>query len=216
MAGQALAVCPGHGRQCDRSRALHSFQMPRWINAAVLVTFLRLLLVPFVIQAILNGRHTLALALFACAAATDVLDGALARRFGLATQTGAWLDPIADKCLLSGVFLALAGARIVPWWLVIVVFARDVFILVAAAVLMLATAIREFPPTIWGKASTFVQIVTAVVWMAQNALDLRVLNALSSAMLWVCAALTIWSGVDYTWRGIQMARNPSKPGLRTN
>jgi cardiolipin synthase len=180
--------------------------MPRWINAANLLTFLRLLLVPFVIRAILDGHHTLALALFAGAAVTDILDGAAARRFGLATPAGAWLDPVADKCLLSGVFLALAAARIVPWWLVGIIFGRDFYILAGAAVVMFLTPVREFRPSIWGKASTFVQIATAVVWMAGNVFQGRVLYALSSAMLWPCAAFTIWSGIHYTWRAIQIAR----------
>jgi cardiolipin synthase len=180
--------------------------MPRWMNAANLVTLLRLALVPFVIQAILDGRHTLALALFAFAAATDGIDGGIARRFHLATRAGAYLDPIADKCLLSGAFLALAGARIVPWWFVIIVFARDVLILVGAAILMLATTVREFRPSAWGKASTFAQSATAVVWMTRNVLNIPVLGPLSSAMLWLCAAFTIWSGLHYTWRGLQAAR----------
>ena len=77
------------------------------------------------IQAILDGRHALAFGLFALAAFTDFLDGAAARRLGVSTQAGAYLDPIADKCLLSGAFLALAAARMVPWWLVAVVFGRD-------------------------------------------------------------------------------------------
>ena len=92
--------------------------MPRWLNAANLLTLLRLALTPFVIQAIVAGRHVLALALFSIAAFTDALDGAAARRFHLATAAGAYLDPIADKVLMSGVFLALAIGHIVPWWLV--------------------------------------------------------------------------------------------------
>jgi phosphatidylglycerophosphate synthase len=68
------------------------------------------------------------------------------------------------------------------------------------------TKVRKFPPSIWGKASTFVQISTAVVWMTRNILNLRVLDALSSAMLWVCAVFTIWSGVHYALRGIQLLR----------
>jgi len=120
--------------------------MTRWINAANLLTLLRLVLVPFVILAILEGHHTLALALFAGAALTDVLDGAVARRFGLATPAGAWLDPVADKCLLSGVFLALAGAGTVPWWLVAIIFGRDFYLLAGAATVMLLTPIRKFPP----------------------------------------------------------------------
>lgn len=180
--------------------------MPRWINLPNLFTVLRLLLVPFVIQAILNGRPTLALALFGIAAATDILDGAAARRLGLTTQAGAYLDPVADKCLLSGVFLALAAARVVPWWFVGVVFGRDLYILLGVAGVMLFTPVRKFPPSTWGKLSTFVQILTAVVWMARNALELRVLDALSPVILWLCVVFTAWSGIHYTWLGLQVAR----------
>jgi cardiolipin synthase len=171
-----------------------------------LLTGLRLALVPFVIQAILTRRHALAVSLFALAAFTDLLDGAAARRFGVASQTGAYLDPIADKCLLSGVFVALVAGGMVPLWFVAIVLGRDLLILVGVAGLLLISGRRRFPPSLWGKISTFVQILTAVLWMARNVLELRVLDALSSAMLWVCAAFTIWSGLHYTWRGIQMAR----------
>ena len=174
--------------------------MPRWLNAANLLTFLRFVLVPVVILAILDGRHTLALALFAVAALTDVLDGAVARRFRLATPAGAWLDPVADKCLISGVFLALAGAGTVPWWLVGIVFGRDFYILAGVAIVMLLTPVRKFPPSIWGKASTFVQVLTVVAWMAGNVGPARV-------MLWPCAAFTIWSGIHYTWRTLQVLRD---------
>ena len=175
--------------------------MPRWLNAANLLTFLRFVLVPFVILAILDGRHTLALALFAVAALTDVLDGAVARRFRLATPAGAWLDPVADKCLISGVFLALAGAGTVPWWLVGIVFGRDFYILAGVAIVMLLTPVRKFPPSIWGKASTFVQVLTVVAWMAGSVGPAR-------AMLWPCAAFTIWSGIHYTCRTIRLLRHP--------
>jgi cardiolipin synthase (CMP-forming) len=180
--------------------------MPPWVNVANLFTALRLLAVPFIIQAILDGRHFLALALFAVAAFTDILDGAAARRFKLTTRSGAYFDPIADKCLLSGVFLAMASARLFPWWLVGVIFGRDLLILIGVATVMLLTDIRGFPPSIWGKLSTFVQIVTAVVWLGRNALPFRVLDAVSWFMLWPCAGFTIWSGLHYTWRGVRMAR----------
>ena len=199
MAGQTLFKSPALWDPA--APALHSFLMPSSVNAANLLTLLRLALVPFVILAILDGRHTLALALFAGAAFTDVLDGAVARRFSLVTRAGAWLDPVADKCLLSGVFLALAAAGTVPWWLVGIIFGRDFYILAGAATVMLLTPVREFPPSIWGKVSTFVQIVTVVVWMAGN----------SSAMLWPCAAFTIWSGIHYTWRTLQVWRHPALP-----
>jgi cardiolipin synthase len=180
--------------------------MPRWCNLPNLLTLARLALVPFVLRAILQGHHWLAVILFAIAAVTDVLDGAAARRLGVTTKAGAYLDPIADKCLMSGVFLALAMARIVPWWFVAVVFGRDIYILLAVAIILIASKIREFPPSVWGKVSTFVQIVTAVTLLAQDVLQIPILNSLAAAMLWPCMGFTIWSGIHYTWRGVQLAR----------
>ena len=180
--------------------------MPRWINVPNGFTALRLALVPFVIEAILHGAHFLALALFAVAALTDVLDGAAARRFGVATQFGAVLDPIADKCLLSGVFLALAAAGAAPWWLVAVVFGRDIYILLGAAAALRFTSLRKFPPSVWGKVSTFVQIVTAVSFMASSLFGAGLAERVASLMPWPCAAFTVWSGVHYTWRILRSPR----------
>src|SRR5258708_20711546 len=93
-----------------------------------LLTMARLLLAPFIFAAIVNGRHALALALFACAALTDLLDGLLARRFGQTTPVGAYLDPIADKVLLSGVYLSLAVAGLVPCCVVMAIIGRYLFL----------------------------------------------------------------------------------------
>lgn len=180
--------------------------MPRWLNLPNSLTLLRLALVPFVIQAVAGGHHTLALALFAAAAVTDVADGAAARWSGAVTPTGAYLDPIADKCLLNGVFLALAIAAVVPWWIVWIVFARDIAIVAGALLLMRFGSARRFPPSVWGKISTFAQIVTAVSWMATDVLRTPSAAAFSSAMLWPCAGFTIWSGIHYAWRS-------SRPGV---
>jgi cardiolipin synthase len=180
--------------------------MPKWLNLPNFFTLLRVVLTPFVIKEILDGRHLLALELFAIAAFTDVLDGAAARRFGVVTPTGAYFDPIADKCLLSGVFLALAAARIVPRWLVGIIFGRDLLILGGVGAVLMYTSVRRFPPSVWGKASTFVQIVTAVTWMARDAVEIRVLNSVASLILWPCVGFTVWSGLDYVRRGIRIAR----------
>jgi cardiolipin synthase len=180
--------------------------MPAWLNLPNLFTLSRLVLTPFVIAAILDGRHGMALWLFAVAGFTDFLDGYSARRLKLATQAGAYFDPIADKCLLSGVFLALAVARIVPRWAVAIIFGRDLAILAGTCIVLLLTTVRRFPPSIWGKWSTFIQILTAVTWMARNAAPGAVLDSLSILMLWPCLGLTIYSGLDYAWRGIRISR----------
>jgi cardiolipin synthase (CMP-forming) len=180
--------------------------MPRWVNLANLLTVARLVLVPLVIRAILEEDHGRALVLFACAAVTDGLDGLAARLSGYVTQLGSYLDPIADKCLLSGVFVALAVAGSVPRWFVAVIFGRDFYILAAVGFLLWITPVRRFPPSTWGKASTFIQVLTATMWLAEDAVPFPLLESASRAMLWPCAVFTVWSGVHYTWRGLQLAR----------
>ncbi len=171
-----------------------------------LLTLSRLLLAPFVFCAITGGRHTAALVLFACAALTDGLDGMLARRFGQTTSVGAFLDPIADKLLLSGVYVALAIAGSVPWWLVIIVLGRDIFLLASSGIVMLFTVLRQFQPSVWGKLSTLVQIVCALAWMLQNAGISPQLNGVAQALVWPTAAVTLWSGLHYSWRTIRSLR----------
>jgi len=179
---------------------------PAWVNVPNLLTLLRLLMVPVVVFYIVEGRYLLAGWLFGAAAFTDILDGAAARALHVSTQAGAYLDPIADKCLLSGVYLALAWVRLFPRWLVVIIFGRDLYILAGVGVFLLFTPVRRFPPSIWGKVSTFVQICTAVIWMARVIFGGAILVSLSSAMLWPCAAFTVWSGLDYTWKGIHAYR----------
>jgi cardiolipin synthase len=181
--------------------------MPVWVTIPNVLTLLRLALVPFVIAAVLAGRHTRALELFLLAGFTDLIDGAVARHFRSSTQAGAYLDPIADKCLLSGTFFALAAARIVPWWFVLLVFGRDLYILAGVAILMLKTRNRNFPPSRWGKFSTFFQIAAAVAWMVRNAVPGPLLDAAATTLLWASAAFTLASGIHYTWRGAQLLRS---------
>ncbi len=171
-----------------------------------LITIVRLLLAPFIFAAIVNGLHQRALVLFVLAAVTDGLDGLLARKIHQATSLGAYLDPIADKILLSGVYLSLAVAGSIPSWLVVVIFGRDLFLLASSGIALVFTAFREFRPSVWGKASTFVQIACAGAWMAQNALDLPALHALAGALIWPTAAITIWSGLHYSWRGFRFLK----------
>jgi len=94
----------------------------------------------------------------------------------------------------------------VPWWFVAVVFGRDIYILLAVVGIILLTKVRRFPPSLWGKLSTFAQIVAAVAWMVTNIWPLSVLHAISSATLWVSAGFTVWSGTHYTLRGVQTLR----------
>ena len=129
---------------------------------------------------------------------TDVVDGFLARRFQASSRLGAYLDPIADKVLLSGTFLVLALTGAMETWLAVVVLGRDVLILAAAGVLYLATGRRNFPPSPWGKLSTFVQILFLCFQIGYLS-GIAVAPAVT-ALKWLTVVLVVVSLSDYARR----------------
>jgi len=157
--------------------------------------------VPFAVHDILNGQHGRALVIVLLAALTDTVDGTIARRFGMTTDVGAYFDPIVDKLFLSAVYISLAMIATVPWWLVIEIFARDVVILGSSGTLLLLDRRRRFPPSVWGKASTFLQIAGALAILINNAFPGSVPEGWKDALFFPVAALTAFSGFHYLWRG---------------
>ena len=122
------------------------------------LTLLRMIFVPFVVIHLVDGHYLWALVLFIIAGFSDGLDGLLARRLHQQTLLGQYLDPIADKLLLSTMFLVLSILHKIPWKYTVVVFSRDISILAASAVLFAIAGLRNFRPSIFGKANTFSQI----------------------------------------------------------
>jgi cardiolipin synthase len=168
-------------------------------SAPNLLTLARICLAPFLVAAILEGRFLLSFWLFIAAGLTDGLDGPLARLLEQRSMLGQYLDPVADKLLLSTLFLVLMYKGLMPTTVTVLVFGRDVGILLVSALLYAAIGRREFLPSIWGKANTLAQIaaVAAVLlfqltrahWVAVTRTD--ALNATK--------ALTVISGLHYAW-----------------
>lgn len=125
------------------------------------LTVLRILATPVILYRIWERDLDLALILFFLSGMTDTIDGTLARRYGWGSRFGAFIDPIADKTLLVCTFLTLGMRDFIPVWLVWVVIGRDILILLAAVVLKLSGRLTEFPPSVFGKISTLVQLLTA-------------------------------------------------------
>jgi cardiolipin synthase len=170
---------------------------------ANLFTLTRLILTPFVVLSILRGNYGRAIILFFLAGISDVIDGFFARRFGGPTRVGAYFDPVADKILLSAIYIALGIVSAIPWWMVGLVFARDLLILGMAAYGLLFTTVRKFPPSVWGKISTFLQIGAALVVMgARDGIPAPV-----DLALWLMVGGTVWSGIHYVWQGIHLLRS---------
>lgn len=162
------------------------------------LTIFRMLLIPVFLYLILSSSLYGALAVFALAGATDGLDGYIARRWSLATELGANLDPLADKLLLTSAFVSLTYTGLVPLWLCVPVIARDVIILAGVLAIRAAGRKVRIAPTIPGKATTVLQIAT--VLMAMLFRDGRPAAFVPLAVLTLL--FTIYSGLDYAWREI--------------
>ena len=165
-----------------------------------LLTLLRLIFIPLAVIAVLENHYIWALVIFLVAGISDGLDGLLARLLHQKTVLGQYLDPIADKLLLSTMFLVLSIAHRVPWSVTVLVFARDIIIVIISALLYATGQIRAVRPSWLGKANTLAQIVT---------IPLVLLREISTAHwivlgrwigIRVTVALTIFSGVHYAMR----------------
>jgi len=132
---------------------------------------------------------------------SDAFDGFIARRFNWQTRLGAYLDPVADKLLLAAIYLSLTFAGMAPGWLVGLIVARDVIILAMVAAAFAFTQFRDFPPTLWGKINTALEILTSLMLVAgcTSATPL-----FTRALIWITAASTAWSGFHYMGRGLRM------------
>jgi len=137
-----------------------------------------MLLVPVFALFMIYGLPGWALVTFAVAGATDALDGLIARRTGQQTALGAWLDPMADKLLVATMFLTLTlpglgQVQRLPIWLTVLVLSRDIAIVLTVAVVNLAVARRTFRPTMLGKLTTAVYLVTGVLALYANYRSVR-------------------------------------------
>src|ERR1700757_764646 len=139
--------------ECAMSDRSHTRFNP--LHAAPnLLTVMRICLAPFLVSAILDNRFGLSFGLFVAAGLTDALDGTLARWLKQRTVLGQYLDPVADKLLLSTLFLVLTHKRLIPVTVTALVFGRDIGILLVAAILYAAVGRREFKPSLLGKLNT--------------------------------------------------------------
>jgi cardiolipin synthase (CMP-forming) len=146
------------------------------------LTLLRMIILPFIVINVVKHDFKWALALFVLAGMSDGLDGLLARTLHQQTLLGQYLDPIADKLLMSTMFLVLSIERMIPWKYTVVVFSRDVSILLISGVLFMIAGLRDFRPSIFGKANTFAQV--AAIFF--------VLLLLVEPVRWVWIARTIF------------------------
>ncbi|SNS25314.1 cardiolipin synthase [Granulicella rosea] len=174
-----------------------------------LLTMARLFMIPFMVIEILDGNFTVAFILLMIAGVSDGLDGLLARWLSQQTTLGLYLDPIADKLLLSTLFIALTHAGLIPRYVTVLVFSRDFGILLIATLLFATHTLRDFRPSFFGKANTFVQIVALVCLMAGQTFAIPGLKMVTDLLLKAIAVLAPLSAAQYAWIVIRRVNAPA-------
>jgi cardiolipin synthase len=170
------------------------------------LTILRIVFVPVFIIVLVYHELAWALGTFVVAGITDVLDGIIARRFGQKTSIGAVLDPLADKLLMTSSILILSLPQMefhntIPRWLMIVIIFRDIFILLVSLIVVLMVGWRVFTPSLYGKASTFMQVLTVLVVLYTNWQNLVVPEL--NILFYMTGLMTAFSGIHYLVRGLR-------------
>ena len=176
---------------------------PHWLNLPNALTFLRALLVPVILVLLAlddRGARWWAFGIFCFAAATDSIDGWVARRFHGVTRWGQLADPIADKLLIIGSLASLAAVGDLPWWAVLVIIVRELAV-TALRVQLVSRHDLVMPASAWGKSKTISQVVAvgAFLWPGLP-------ERLRLTLLYVAVGLTIISGIEYAFRAGRLAR----------
>ena len=178
------------------------------ISIPNLLTLVRLLLTPVLIILLLRDMYTLALLVFAIAGISDGLDGMIARLLNQRTTLGAYLDPAADKFLLTSSFICLAILNVIPPWLTVIVITRDVIILLGLAIFTLTEKKYHISPTMISKCTTTMQLLMVLLSL-YDPIHTK-LAMLHPVMVWGTAIVTIWSGLHYIYIGMNILQEPSE------
>lgn len=178
------------------------------------ITLLRLIFIPFVIMTVLDGNWPWALGLLIAAGLSDALDGLLARTLQQQTLLGQYLDPIADKLLLSSLFLVLSVVKKIPWKYTVLVFSRDVCIVATAVVLYATVGFRDFRPSIFGKINTVCQVAAVFFVLLAQVTAIPPVLAAEKLFLYATFLFTLVSGIHYILlTGHRLRREHSPSGM---
>jgi cardiolipin synthase len=176
-----------------------------------LLTLMRLFIIPFLVISILDGHYRISFALFILAGISDALDGLLARWLSQKTTLGQYLDPIADKLLLSTLFVVLTHVGMIPQYVTVLVFSRDVGILLISTLLFVTGGLRDFRPSLFGKLNTLMQIVALIAVLCQKIFVSAQLATLKDVLVRAIAVLAPLSAAQYAWIVFRRMNSPPAP-----
>ncbi len=179
------------------------------------LTILRMVFVPVIVLLLVYGHPKAATCIFVLAGISDGLDGLLARILREKTVLGSYLDPMADKILLTAVFITLTIPSLplvlhVPFWLTILVISRDVLIILSVLVIHLQTGHSHFPPSFLGKCTTASQLLVVGAGMLANFLP-DLMMVIFHPLVYLTLIFTVGSGLHYLYRSVGLIESYQKP-----
>jgi cardiolipin synthase len=167
------------------------------LNIPNIITLGRVILVPLIFWLLITDELAAAFFVFLVAGISDAVDGFLAKRLGMVTELGAYLDPLADKLMVVSLFVALGIAGKLPSWLVIAVVSRDILIVIGVLLTWILGRPVTIKPLVVSKVNTFAQIVLLATVLGDEAFKLG-LEPVRVLMVWVTGVLTVASLAAYT------------------
>ncbi len=178
------------------------------------LTILRMIFAPCFVLLLVYGHPKTATLIFLLAGITDGLDGLIARKLEQKTSLGAFLDPMADKLLLTTAFVTLTIPSVptgihIPLWLTILIISRDVLIALSALIIHLQTGHTHFPPSLLGKCTTATQLVVVSLVLLVHFIP-GIIGPLFEPAVWLTATFTIGSGLHYFQRSVKLIESYQK------
>src|SRR5271163_608704 len=173
-----------------------------------LLTLMRLFIIPFLLIEILDGHYGVSFALFMLAGISDALDGLIARWLSQKTTLGLYLDPIADKLLLSTLFVVLTHVGLMPRYVTVLVFSRDLGILLIATLLFATGTLRDFRPSLFGKINTLLQILALTAVLCERIFVSDQLTTVRDFLVRLIAVMAPLSAAQYAWIVIRRISAP--------
>jgi len=181
------------------------------------LTILRMIFIPCFVLLLIYGHIRSATLIFIAAGITDGLDGLIARMLQQKTVLGSFLDPMADKLLLTAAFITLTVPAVpvayhIPVWLTITSISRDLLIALAALIIHLRTGHIAFPPTFLGKCTTAGQLTTVALVLAANFIPSLAVGL--DYIVWATLLVTVASGMHYFYRSVMLIESYQKAETR--
>ena len=177
-------------------------------NLPNLITLSRILMIPFFVNFLVYKYYGYAFAIFLLAGISDGLDGFIARSSKQKTKLGTFLDPMADKLLLTASFVTLTALHLIPVWVSIIVISRDIIIIIGALMLILFQDDLKVSPSLTGKATTLFQIVYIVFLLLFIVIGKNIDNI--KPIMWIMIGITIASGAQYIYLGFKLLNTNGK------